>query len=378
MLFTVFLVGREGRGVLALVPVAEPLAVAVILAALRPWPLVWLAAAVVAGLRAAARFTRPGARHARGPRWAAPVRRVADSPSADSVLTGTVWQHAAPKAGDATLRQALELARRNRVEALLARAYPVQLADVLAEVSAAADVYARYVEHVAGCLRRAGVPALLMPGPLPPGHPDAGIDLLTTAEHWPNALELLGGGHAHRGTAGYGRVATACLYPPACPALHLHADTRWLGVPMRPRLLLARARPGKHGLLIPAPPDRLRIRLAEALFQTRVLDLSMLVEVRELLVPDVMTAARAEAEQEGWRADFEEALRAASDAVDRLNHRRPGSPPIPVAGLAPAEQPPGPADRTRPLRAVRAMRHGLARTRRAPVVAAHESGVVAR
>ena len=188
-----------------------------------------------------------------------------------------------------------------------------------------------------------------MPGPLPPGHPDAGIDLLTTAEHWPNALELLGGGHAHRGTAGYGRVATACLYPQAGPALHLHADTRWLGVPMRPRRLLARARPGKHGLLIPAPPDRLRIRLAEALFQTRVLDLSMLVEVRELLVPDVMTAARAEAEQEGWRADFEEALRAASDAVDRLNHRRPGSPRIPVAGLARAgEQPPGPADRTRP------------------------------
>ena len=48
---------------------------------LRPWPLLWLAAAAVVGLRAAARFLRPGARHARGPRWAAPVRRVAESPS---------------------------------------------------------------------------------------------------------------------------------------------------------------------------------------------------------------------------------------------------------------------------------------------------------
>ncbi len=81
VLFIVRLVRREGRSVLALVPLAEPLAVAVILTALRPWPLVWLAAAAVAGVRAAARFTRPGARHARGPRWAAPVRRVAESPS---------------------------------------------------------------------------------------------------------------------------------------------------------------------------------------------------------------------------------------------------------------------------------------------------------
>lgn len=57
----------QGRAVIALIPLAEPVAVAGGLVALRPYPALWLAAMVLTGLRAGARFLRPGARHARRP-----------------------------------------------------------------------------------------------------------------------------------------------------------------------------------------------------------------------------------------------------------------------------------------------------------------------
>jgi len=39
----------------------------------RPHLYLWLAAALLIGLRAGIRFLRPGARHARGPRWVKPA-----------------------------------------------------------------------------------------------------------------------------------------------------------------------------------------------------------------------------------------------------------------------------------------------------------------
>ena len=70
---------------------------------------------------------------------------------------------------------------------------------------------------------------------------------------------------------------------------------------MPTRRLLTRARRSRHGFLIPAPADDLRIWLAQALFQNLALDLSGLLAVRDLLRPAVITAARAEASREGWR-----------------------------------------------------------------------------
>ena len=66
------------------------------------------------------RFVRPGARHARPPRWAAPGNWRTDEEPAVSVLIDAVWRGTARKATDAELRQALVLARRNRVEGRLA------------------------------------------------------------------------------------------------------------------------------------------------------------------------------------------------------------------------------------------------------------------
>jgi O-antigen/teichoic acid export membrane protein len=52
------LVRRQGGNALAGVPLVEPVALAVLLILLRPYPLPWLAAATLAGLRTATRFLR--------------------------------------------------------------------------------------------------------------------------------------------------------------------------------------------------------------------------------------------------------------------------------------------------------------------------------
>jgi O-antigen/teichoic acid export membrane protein len=57
---------REGRGLLTRIPVAEPVAAAGMLVLVRPYPLVWLAAATLIGIRAGLRFLRPGSLHLPG------------------------------------------------------------------------------------------------------------------------------------------------------------------------------------------------------------------------------------------------------------------------------------------------------------------------
>jgi len=63
-------VRRQGSEVLARVPLVELVVVAGVLVLLRPHPVLWLVAATMVGMRAGVRFLRPGARHARRPRWA--------------------------------------------------------------------------------------------------------------------------------------------------------------------------------------------------------------------------------------------------------------------------------------------------------------------
>ena len=135
---------------------------AAVLVVLRPYPWLWLAAASLVGLRAALRFVRPGARHARPPRWAVPGSWRTDEEPAVSVLIDAVWRGVARKATDAELHQALVLARRNRVEGRLALAYPAQLPDVLGEARITAQLFAHHLHQVASCLHRAGIPAVLV------------------------------------------------------------------------------------------------------------------------------------------------------------------------------------------------------------------------
>ncbi|HUK72325.1 MAG TPA: lipopolysaccharide biosynthesis protein [Streptosporangiaceae bacterium] len=376
---------RQGRGVLAWVPLGEPVMAAAVLIVLRPYQLLWLAAASLVGLRAVARFVRPVARHARRPRWAALRTRTIEDRPAVSLLMETVWRGTAPKATDAELDNALDLARRNRVEGRLARAYPAQLPGVVAEVRVAAELFARHLYQVVGCLNRAGIPAVLIPVGLPgdPGsrlalseapeerangarrplcrpmsppaedhrntphklistcqdqelcdnldHVGTSIDLVVPEQHWRRALSAVAGWYVHRSTYRLERFNTAVLYPSAGPRLHLHASVSWFGVPVLPTdRLLSRARRNRLGFLIPAPADCLRIWLAQALFQDLALDLSRLLKVCDLLHPAVITAARAEASREGWHAGFDDALATAVAAIDRLDHGLPVRLPAPL------------------------------------------------
>jgi hypothetical protein len=67
------LVQSQGYGALSRVALIEPVLAAAVLTVVRPHLYLWLAAALLIGLRAGIRFLRPGARHARGPRWVKPT-----------------------------------------------------------------------------------------------------------------------------------------------------------------------------------------------------------------------------------------------------------------------------------------------------------------
>ena len=172
------LVRREGHGLLAQIPLVEPAVAAVMLVLLRPYAVLWLAAAALVGLRASVRFVRPGARHTRPPRWAATGNSRTDEEPAVSLLIDAVWRGTARKATDAELRQALVLARRNRVEGRLSCAYPAQLSGVLGEARVTAELFARNLRQVANCLHGKGIPTVLIEVGLAGDQVDANIDLI--------------------------------------------------------------------------------------------------------------------------------------------------------------------------------------------------------
>jgi O-antigen/teichoic acid export membrane protein len=330
------LVRSQGREVLSLIPVMEPAAAAVALILLRPHPWLWVVVASVAGLRAANHFVRPGARHARAPRWVAAGHRKPEE-SVASLLIAAVWLGAPPKITDAELQQALELARRNRVEGRLARAYRAELPAVLTEARAIDGLFALHLGQVTGCFRNLGIPAVLMtPSVLltarkPGGRRRASIELIVPERHWARAMAALADRYVHSTTYQLGQHISTMLYPPVGPELHLHTGAAWFGLPVvSTDRLLSRARWDRRGLLVLAPADYLRVWFAQALFHDLVLDLSSLMTICKLLQPAVITDARTEASREGWRAGFEDVLAAASSAIDQLDRGLPVSLPVPL------------------------------------------------
>ena len=331
------LVRREGRGLLAGVPLVEPLVAAGVLVLLRPLPVLWLVAAALVGLRAGVRFGRPGARHARRPVWGAPRRRKIESQPAVALLTDTVWRGTAREASDAELRRALPLARRNRVEGRLARAYPEQLPRVLAEIRMASELFTRNLHQATDHLQHAGIPAVLIKGGLRGDYVCTGIDLVVSEQDWHSALTALAGwsnlaGWSERSAVDQLERSTRALFrPPTGPGLCLHTGLSWFGVPVLPAGgLLARARRNGHGVLVPTAADYLRIWLAHALYQGLALDLCLLLAVRDLMRPAVVTDARAAASQEGWSASFDSALATAGGAIDLLDRGLPVDLPVPL------------------------------------------------
>ena len=340
---------RLGRGLLARVPVAGPVLTAVVLIALRRYPVPWLLAAIAVGLFAGVRFLRhpgppeppeppeppPEPPEQTEPAAVAPARRretmnVKEHTEA-SLLTDAVWRGSAPVATKPQLRAALALARRNHVEGRLASAYPEQLSHVAAEVRIARGLFARNLAQVTGRLGAADIPAVLVKGDLPDDCVRNDFDLVVAEEHWDGTFTALAGWYVHSSTYWLERTTKALLFPPVGPALHLHTGISWFGVPVVPiEELLGRADGNGHGCLSPAPVDELRIWLAHAMFQNLALDLSELFAVRDLLRPDLIEAGREAAAREGWRTGYDAAVAAARSAIDRLDGGAPLGLPVPL------------------------------------------------
>ena len=368
------LLRREGRvpfrGVSVML--VESLVVAALLILLRRYLDLWLAVAALVGLRAGGRFLRPAARHARRALWPAPRRpatedrlavtdlpastyrpAVPDRPAAAdrpiyaerpsralrspiSVLTEVAWQGATAEASETELNQALALARRNRVEGCLARAYPQQLIHVLAELRLADDRFTRYLHHATERLRRAGIRAVLVED-LRGEHICTSIDLVVSEQAWRRGLEVLAGWSEYSVVDRLDYSARGLFYRKTGPTLALHAGFAPFGVPvLLTDRLLARARTGRHGILIPTAADYLRLRLASVLFGDLDLDLAVLRTLRRLMRTEVLDAARVEAGREGWATGFDQTLATACGVMERLDHGIALALPLPIRGPSPA------------------------------------------
>ncbi|MFI8890222.1 lipopolysaccharide biosynthesis protein [Streptomyces paradoxus] len=382
------LLRRQGTAFLRRTPWVEPLLLTVLLVLLRPFPLVWLIAATAIGIRAVERFLRrPGAPdpaedqtevtvgHAAADASAGLPETTTDRPGGamtptrtdrantgtlrarerpDRLLVEAVWRGDAPPAGDAALRDALRLARDNQVEGRLARAYPRQLADVVAEVDTANELFRENLTEVTGRLYAAGIPTVLIKADLAGDYVYGNFDLVVPDGRWEDACSALEGWYADRSSYWLERSTKVLLEPRSGPAAHLHTAVSWFGVPVlsTPRLF-ERAVPSGGAWLVPRPPDELRIWLAHGLFQNLTFDLSELFSIRKLLAPDIVAEARHEAAREGWAAGGDRALAVAVGAMRRLDEGAPVRLPVPL--------PVGTSLRVGAVHALHLLRHGRTR-----------------
>ncbi len=339
-----------GRVVLSVLALAGGLVL------LRPYTVVWFAAAVSVSVAALWRFF--------GQRRSAPAPASVEAPPDHRVegmagrpdarvavrddrsvplLVDAVWRGRVRPVDDGELLGALAEARRNQVEGRLARAYPRRLAATLAEVETATALFRRNLVESTELLRAAGIPTVLIKADLAGDYVYGNFDLVVPPGRLRAAQAALDGWYAHRSTYWLERSSKVLLEPPDGPAAHLHGSVSWFGVPVVPteRLFARAERPGDadgqlahrgdgHAWLTPCPPDRLRIWLAHALFQNLTLDLSELLALRPLLRPDVLAEARAEAAREGWCTGGGRALATAVEAMARLDRGEPVPLPLPL------------------------------------------------
>ncbi|MEU6276993.1 lipopolysaccharide biosynthesis protein [Streptomyces populi] len=332
------LVRRQGFHVFVGLPLVEPLAVTGVLVALRPVPVVWLIAATATGAVAARRFLRHRASSTSGerPEGQEAVRSTprepedgpghgAGRPSGDTaaarLLLDAVWRHDVRPAGDDELRRALAAARDSNTEALLARAYPQQLAETVAEVEKCEASFLGNAHEATERLLAAGIPSVLIKADGPGEHVGGDFDLVVPDGRWTAAAQILSGWCVRRERYWLERATKVFLWPPSGPAVHLHASVCWFGVPVIPntRLFARSSAADDHPWLEPRPADRLRIWLAHALFQNLSFDLSELLAIRPLLRPEVLAEARSASAEEGWGTAHDQALAVAAEAVGRLD-----------------------------------------------------------
>jgi hypothetical protein len=84
---------------------------------------------------------------------------------------------------------------------------------------------------------------------------------------------------------------------------------------------------------VPARPDALRLWVAHAVFQNLAFDLSELLQLRSLAIPETVTEAALAADAEGWGRGFRMALGTAVAAIGRLDRGEPVRLPVPLPVL---------------------------------------------
>jgi hypothetical protein len=261
-------------------------------------------------------------------------RRTASRTCADplALALDAVWRGDPRPATDTELEPALALARSNQVEGRLARAYPRQLADVLADVRDANDSFRQNLWQVTEELRAAGIPAVLIKADLNSDYVYGNFDLVVRDRDWDATSAALSVWYAYTSRYWLERSTKILLEPTVGPAVHLHRAVSWFGVPVIPteRLFEQAVPDGPDGCLIPDRPGQLRIWLAHAVFQNLAFDLSELLALVDLLHPDVIHRAIDEAENEGWRTGFAGALAVAQAAISRLDDGDPVRLPVPL------------------------------------------------
>ncbi|MFF1510324.1 lipopolysaccharide biosynthesis protein [Streptomyces sp. NPDC058326] len=176
-----------------------------------------------------------------GPRLPAPGER------STALLVDAVWRGRARPAADGEVLAAVAVARRNQVEGRLARAYPRQLAATLAEVESATGLFRRNLVESTLLLRSAGIPTVLIKADLAGDYVYGNFDLVVPPGRLRAAQAALDGWYAHSTTYWLERSTKVLLEPPTGPAAHLHGSVSWFGVPVvATERLFARAERPAH------------------------------------------------------------------------------------------------------------------------------------
>ena len=254
-------------------------------------------------------------------------------PRARALLHDTVWRGAAPRdVPDDVLAAALALARRNRVEATLARAYAPRLSQEAASLDAHSQAFRRNLRASSVVLRAAGVVPILIKADPALDYVYSNFDLVVGEDCWDPAVTALRSWTSREW--GHPLERDKILFAPESgPAVHLHRSVGWFEVPIisAESGLRDRARyDDDAGCLIPARHDRLRIVLAHAAFQNLALDLADLCEIRDLAHDDAVAAALREARIEGWGRAFGAFLAWSARLIRHLDAGEPLASPAPA------------------------------------------------
>lgn len=248
------------------------------------------------------------------------LTRLRVPPSASAVLLAAAWRGERLDGVDAgALDAALQLARRNHVAGLLARAYSAELSEELARVEAGNAATRRNLAAVSRLLRGRGVVPVLVKFDANLDSEYSNFDVVCGSQGFATAVDALGDWAVSTSTHPLERDKLL-MHPPEGPAAHLHRHLSWFGVTViTAERLREGAVEGPGGFLVPSAATALRSHVAHACFQNLGVELDELLTLRSLLQPSTVADAQAAAASEGWGRSFTAAVAAIGDAVRRLD-----------------------------------------------------------